>query len=216
MTFSTFNLFGSSTRSFTDPSKLFDVAKDVAANYVGDLIPGDNILGLIPGVSLSGLKRRKFGGYGFVVDTVTNEKLAFQYNVRATETGGADFAEHITLGRSTPVIHYKGGKTRILQIPVEFTIQKNTREDVLQSIRWLQALAYPDYQNEDEVVLGPHPVVVVQGKLYTDDVWVVRDFSVQWGQALDPVTQLPESATANISLIEYKLTAKSREEFLVV
>lgn len=216
MGFSSFNLFSDNFGDYTDFSNLKSVEQGALDSVLGSKIPGDNIFGLVPGASLSSLRKRKFTDYGFILDTVTNEKLAFQYNVIPREAGGANYAEQMTLGRSVPRMHYSGGKARTVELPITFTMRERTREDVLRSARWLESLAYPDYSSEDEISQGPHPVVLVQGKLYTNDTWLVRDFSITWGSALDPVTQIPESVTVNLTLVEVSLLGKSKGDFLVL
>jgi hypothetical protein len=89
-----------------------------------------------------------------------------------------------------------------------------TRNDVKRNVRWLQSLAYPDYNGDSEVSKAPHPVVVIQGQLYNQDLWAARDFSIEWGDALDPITQLPSEATVNLTLIEMGKAGKSRGDVL--
>lgn len=139
---------------------------------------------------------------GYIVDTVTREKLGFQYTVTTKEQGGAEFAKHQTLSRSVPHFHYVGGKERTLDLPITFSMRQETREDVKRAMRFLQALAYPDYQAENQVSLAPHPVVVIQGELYKTDLWLVQSFNIQWGDVRDPVSQLPSEATCNLTLVE--------------
>jgi hypothetical protein len=158
----------------------------------------------------------KFGlaGYGFIVDTITKERLVFQYNVDIKESGGAEYAQQNTLARSIPQYQYKGGKERLLDMPITFTMKERHRDDVRRSVRWLQALCYPEYNGGIEASIAPHPVVVIQGKLYWKDVWIVKDFSVEWGKARDPITQLPSEATVNLTLAEISGRGKSYSEMI--
>jgi len=94
----------------------------------------------VPGLKadnfLSGLTRRlELAEYGYIVDTVTQERFAFQYNVKSSETSGANYATFETIARSIPQYHYKGGKERTLTLPIEITMKTETREDVLSAIR---------------------------------------------------------------------------------
>lgn len=154
------------------------------------------------GGSESNIQRFENVDVGYIVDTVTQEKLGFQYTVTTRDAGGANFATHQTLSRSVPHFHYVGGKERTLDLPITFSMREQTREDVKRAMRFLQGLAYPDYQEENEVSLAPHPVVVIQGELYSTDLWLVRDFSIQWGDVRDPITQIPTEATCNLALVE--------------
>jgi len=165
---------------------------------------------------LKGSNIPQFGkfNYGFIVDTVTNERLAFQYNIALKETGGGEIEHHKCLARSVPQLHYKGGKERTLEMPITFTMTKTDRSDVKKSIRFLQALAYPDYSGKTEIERAPHPVAVVIGDLYSKDLWVVIDFSIEWGDARDPYTQLPSEATITLKLVEVAPTGKSYSEVL--
>lgn len=180
---------------------------------LGDITQFGNIgaekffgLGNFAGSGFSGFDLAE---YGYIVDTVTRERLAFQYNVNAREKGGANYAEFNTLARSVPQYHYRGGRPRTLELPITFTMQQESREDVLRAMRFLSSLAYPDYEG-DEISLSPHPVVVVQGQLYTTDIWIVREFEIEWGAARDPITQLPSEAMANLSLTEISTSTSSR------
>lgn len=175
----------------------------------------------VPGLKLdnflSGVTRSlELAEYGYIIDTVTQERFAFQYNVKSAETGGAEYASHQTIARSIPQYQYKGGKERVLTLPIEITMKSETREDVLSAINWLKALAYPDYDGESEASFSPHPVVVIQGQLYYKDIWLVRDFNVAWGDARDPISQIPTDAVCTLTLVEVStsLGAKSSPEVL--
>lgn len=157
---------------------------------------------------------RGINNHGFIVDTVTRERLVFQYNVPSRESGGANYASHEVLARSIPQLHYRGGQERVLELPLTFTMQERSREDILRSVRFLQSLAYPDYHSSDQLDVSPHPVVVIQGKLYTQDLWLVRDFRVQWGEAMDPISQLPSEVRVYLSLVEIRKRGKSQSEVI--
>lgn len=213
MAFSSFNLFSDVSRNFLNTGKLFDNSsfRDVGSAFT---VAADNLYGLVPGGTLGSILKYGLGSFGFLVDTVNGERLIFQYNLNAKESGGAEYAEQKTLGRSVPHFQYKGGKARVIELPITFTMREFTRDDVRRNMRWLEGLAYPDYNGESEVSMAPHPVVLVQGKLYAKDLWIVRDFSIEWGPALDPITQLPSEATCNLSLMEVARSGKSRGEII--
>lgn len=181
--------------------------------------PGEGSFGSVPDGLFFGLKGANTaqfgkGNYGFLVDTVTSERLAFQYNVSSKENGGAEYNIQKTLGRSVPHFQYKSGKERVLELPIVFTMQQEDRQDVKKAIRWIQGLAYPEYSGETEVDLAPHPVVVVQGELYAKDIWIVRDYQIEWGEARDPYTQLPSEAKVTIQLMEMAQKGKSYSEVI--
>lgn len=163
---------------------------------------------------MSNLIRIGLGGFGFIVDTVTSERLIFQYNVLGRENSGAEYDIQPVLGRSLPRVTYKGGKVRTMQLPITFTMNDVNRQDVRTNMRWLQALSYPDYNGNDELSLAPHPVCIIQGQLYSQDLWVVTDCSPDLGQALDPITLLPNEVTVNLTLMEVADKAKSRSEVI--
>ena len=174
-------------------------------------ISADKFFGLA-NISLGsgGFRRLDLMDYGYIVDTVNGERLAFQYNVETRESGGANYGEFNTLARSVPQFHYKGGKSRTIEMPISFTMRQETREDVLRSMRFLQALAYPSYDGESEASLSPHPVIVIQGQLYNTDIWIVRDFDIEWGRARDPITHLPSEATCTLTLMEVSTSTSSK------
>ncbi len=207
-----FNIFGS-------PGYYLDSARVGAAatlnDSLGNGIASELFYGVLSqGGGAIGLVRNFLRNHGFLVDTVTRERLVFQYNVASRESGGANYATHEVLARSVPQFHYKGGKERTLELPLTFTMQERSRDDIRRAVRFLQALAYPDYNSSDEASLAPHPVVVVQGRLYTQDTWLVRDFGIQWGNSIDPVTQLPSEVQVNLTLVEMRSRGKSYNEVL--
>lgn len=152
--------------------------------------------------------------HAFLVDTVTKERLVFQYNVSLSESGGANYATHEVLARSIPKFHYRGGKERVLELPLTFTVTERSREDLQKAVSFLQSLAYPDYNANGELQANPHPVVVVYGKLYSKDVWLVRDFQISWGDVLDPISQMPNEVSINLSLVEIRGRAKGFNEII--
>ncbi len=213
MAFSGFNLFSDVSRNFLNTGSLIDTSsfRDVGSALT---VAADNLYGLVPGGTLGSIIRFGLASFGFLVDTVTGERMVFQYNTIPKESGGAEYAEQKTLGRSVPHLHYKGGKARVLELPITFTMREFTRDDVRRNVRWLESLAYPDYNGESEVSLAPHPVVLVQGKLYSRDMWVVRDFNIEWGNALDPITQLPSEATCTLTLMEVATRGKAHGDVI--
>ena len=213
MAFAPFNLFTEVTRPFVNLEKIGDIGRGLdIGSGLGSIAL--NTLGLTQGTLLSNLVRLGLGGYGFLVDTVTGERMIFQYNVLGRESGGAEYDRQQVLGRSIPRLTYRGGKVRVLELPITFTMQEITRADIRRNMRWLQSLSYPDYNGSDELSLSPHPVCVIQGQLYSQDLWVVEQFGVELGQALDPITQLPSEVTVNLTLLEVADKAKSRSEVI--
>lgn len=203
---------------FSDVSSYLNTAS-VAAGAVADVLVGGFPADLFYGVGadqggvVSFLKNRPTS-HGFIVDTVTKERLVFQYNVASSESGGANYSMHEVLARSIPRFHYKGGRERVLELPLVFTMKEKSRDDIRRAVRFLQGLAYPDYASGGELEAAPHPVVVVQGKLYSQDTWLVRDFQIKWGDALDPVSQLPSEVLVNLALVEIRSRAKSYSEVI--
>lgn len=204
---------------FSDVGGYLDTARLAATTLTGPSTIGGFASDLFYGVlaedgGVISFVRRGLSNHGFLVDTVTRERLVFQYNVQARESGGAEYTTHQVLARSVPQFHYKGGKERVLELPIVFTMQERTRDDIRRSVRFLQGLAYPDYAAGGELSAAPHPVVVIQGRLYSQDRWLVRDFSVQWGEAMDPVSQIPSEVHVNLTLVEIRNRAKSYNEVI--
>lgn len=204
---------------FTDIGGYLDTARLAASSITSDSAFGGIATDLFYGVlaqdgGVISTIRRGLSNHGFLVDTVTRERLVFQYNVRSRESGGAEYTSHQVLARSVPQFHYKGGKERVLELPIVFTMQERTRDDIRRAVRFLQGLAYPDYASGGELSMAPHPVVLVQGRLYSQDRWLVRDFDVQWGEALDPVSQIPSEVQVSLSLVEVRSRGKSYSEVI--
>ncbi len=215
MTLTAFDLFSGTGKNYINPEVLRGIS---SVNDIGSAITfgANSVLGIAlnaDGSVLNGLLRHALGGYGFLVDTVTGQRLVFQYNVNAKETGGADYAIQACLGRSSPRHHYKGGKDRQLQLPIVISMKEFTRDDIRRNVRFLQSLVYPDY-NGDDASLAPHPVVLIQGRLYSQDLWLVTDYEIEWGESRDPITQLPSEALVTLTLLEHTLLAKSANDIL--
>lgn len=215
MSFNSFNLF-TGLKGYVNQESLRGAT---AVNSLGSGLgfAADQFLGIAQNSQgqgiLNGLLRQATGNLGYLVDTVTGQRLVLQYTSDITESGGAEYEMQGCIGRSNPRPVYKYGKERILEMPITLTMREYTRDDVKRAMRFLQSLAYPDYTG-DEASLTPHPVVVVQGQLYQDDLWIVKDYRIQWGTARDPRTQLPSEATCNLTLAEIPTTAKSSGDIL--
>ena len=213
MGFGSFQLFTDVARNYVNFGAVAEVGRALdVGTALGEIT--SQVFGLPVGSTLSSVRNFLLGGCGFIVDTVTGERMIFQYNAIGKESGGAEYETQQVLGRSIPRLSYKGGKLRQLILPVTFTMNNITRQDVRVTMRWLQALAYPDYDGISETSLSPHPVVVVQGQLYARDTWVVADYGIDISPALDPITRLPHEVTVNLTLIEVANKAKSISEVI--
>lgn len=151
---------------------------------------------------------------GYLVDTVTQERLIFQYNVVPGESSGAEYENLFGLGRSVPIKHYKHGKIRTLNLNIAYTATTRERDDLKRTVNFCRALAYPDYRTSGDLSKEPHPVILVQGRLYLKELWLVTDCVPEYSDSIDPVTNLPHEVNIALTLEEIGETSKSYDEMM--
>lgn len=200
---------------FAEPTTYIDTETVGAFSSPGSF--GEYAVGNIFGVDsasstlVNSLVRGR-SAHGYLVDTITGDRLIFQYNTLGRESGGANYENHPVLGRSLPLPHYKGGKERKLDLTIDFTMTLKTREDIRRAASFCRALVYPDYGGDGIINVSPHPVVLIQGLLYNTELWIATEYSLQYGEAIDPFTQLPESVQIQLTLQEVSESLKGHSD----
>ncbi len=111
-----------------------------------------------------------------LIDTVTGEavELLFLSTVSMSVTANYDGKE--PRGTSQPFFHYShtGAKTLSLPFRLVSSVERNdggTTEDVINDLRFLESLLYPDYL-AGEFLSPPHVVRLWMGKLFDEEGFI--------------------------------------------
>jgi len=144
---------------------------------------------------------------GYLVDVVTRERLAFQYNPsEITDQKGTNYATLTVPGMSHPRYQYIAGEARKLHFTVAFF-----KGDVKRQVAWLQALLYPTYQGS-QLKQAPHYVLFFFGELFPGIECVVRDVTARYSYLFDQQSLLPLRADVEIVLEEVVQQSRSAAE----
>ena len=139
---------------------------------------------------------------GYLVDVVTRESLAFQYNPdEITDEKSTDFAAIKVPGLSHPRYQYVAGEAR--KIAFKLCLFKGP---VREKTAWLQSLLYPEHA-KTMLRNAPHKVLFFFGDLYPGVTCIVRSVRVRYFHMFDSDTLLPQHAEADLTLEE--IVAKS-------
>ncbi|OPZ83699.1 MAG: hypothetical protein BWY76_02162 [bacterium ADurb.Bin429] len=133
----------------------------------------------------------------YLVDTVTRERLAFQYNPNEiVDSKSTTYATLVVPGMSHPRYQYVAGDARKITFTVTFY-----KGDVRRQVAWLQALLYPTHQGT-MLQQAPHPVLFFFGELYPGIACLVREVRAHYAYLFDPATLQPQRADVEITLEE--------------
>lgn len=128
-------------------------------------------------------------------EDVNEAKLAFQFVPKAFERNRSVNIDSVAIvGRNVPSYHYTGGETTI-SFELDFFAEEQSRQDVMRRCNWLEALTY----NEGRLVY-PHRVVVSFGKMFRNQVWVVKACSTTYSNFHKAHGFLPQQAYVRITL----------------
>jgi len=133
----------------------------------------------------------------YLVDTVTRERLAFQYNPNDIVDGKATtYATIVVPGMSHPRYQYVAGDARKISFTVSFY-----QGDVRQQVAWLQSLLYPAHEGS-MLKTAPHAVLFFFGELYPGIACLVREVRAHYSYLFDPETLQPRRADVEVTLEE--------------
>lgn len=135
------------------------------------------------------------GGQLYIVGLKTLQKLEIQFvPSELNYVRNASIEEIAIVGRNHPHHQYTGGSTR-LDFQLDFYSKEESREDVIKKCRWLESLTCNDgYQSP------PERVRLVFGKLFRNEVWVVKKVTYKLNNFHKPGGFLPLQAYVDISL----------------
>ena len=133
----------------------------------------------------------------YLVDTITRERLAFQYNPNEiVDSKSASYATLTIPGMSHPRYQYIAGDARKISFTVTFY-----KGEVRRQVAWLQAFLYPTHQGS-MLKQAPHPVLFFFGDLYPGLACLVREVRAHYAYLFDPATLQPQRAEVEITLEE--------------
>lgn len=128
-------------------------------------------------------------------EDVNEAKLAFQFIPKVFERNRSVNIDSVAIvGRNVPSYHYTGGETT-LSFELDFFAEEQSRQDVMRRCNWLEALTY----NEGRLVY-PHRVVLSVGKMFRNQVWVVKACSTTYDNFHKQHGFLPQQAYVRITL----------------
>ena len=135
------------------------------------------------------------GGKCYIVELASPfDRLEFQFmpdNVKTSRS--ATFAAIAPVGRNNDVLHYVGGNDE-LEFDLDFFSDENTYKDVVRKCNFLKSLAMADGG------YGPAKnVKVVLGKVFSKEVWVVKEVDVSYDY-FSIENFLPRRASVKIKL----------------
>ena len=133
----------------------------------------------------------------YLVDIVTRERLAFQYNPNdIVDSKATTYATLVVPGMSHPRYQYVAGDARKISFTASFY-----QDSVQQQVAWLQSLLYPTHEGT-MLTQAPHPVLFFFGELYPGMTCVVREVRAHYAYLFDPDTLQPQRAEVEITLEE--------------
>lgn len=135
------------------------------------------------------------GGRLYLIALKSLQKLEIQFVPPSLDFNRAPTIEEIAIvGRNNPLHHYIGGRTT-LDFELDFHSDTADRTDVIKKCRWLEALGYNDgYQKP------PEQIRLVFGKLFRDEIWIVKNVSYRLVQFDKPSGYMPIQAYVKLSL----------------
>lgn len=135
---------------------------------------------------------------GYLVDTQTGERLAFQHNPNAITDGKSTAWAAIRIpGMSHPRYQYVAGEPRRIAFQLAFF-----KGPVKEKVHWLRSLLYPEHGGT-LLKSAPHPVLFLFGELYPNLVCVVRKVEARYFHLFDRESLLPQRAEVDLVLEEW-------------
>ena len=143
----------------------------------------------------------------YLVDAVTRERLAFQYNPNDIVDGkSASYATMLVPGMSHPRYQFVAGDARKISFTATFY-----QQGVKENVAWLQSLLYPTH-DIGMLKQAPHQVLFFFGELYPGTPCLVREVRAHYSYLFDPVTLLPKRADVEVTLEEVVVQSVNASE----
>lgn len=143
---------------------------------------------------------------GFLVDTVTGERLTFQYNPETFDiTKQPKWATIEVPGLSNPKYQYVGGGEKKISFKLDFYRAPGmTGDKIAKILDFLESLTYPDYgiKAGSNFEKGAHPVLFNFGKFFQNFRCFVSNYKATPEYLFEPKTLLPLKASVELELTE--------------
>lgn len=148
----------------------------------------------------------------YILDLITRERLFFQniptdlkYNPES------NWGPVASPGRNNPLYQYTGGEDT-LTFTLSWYADVATKDDVIKSIKWLEALGKNNGYDEK-----PHPLQCVWGMLYRDAKWIMHSAGPINLSLFDrAVGMLPKMASQEIILKRITTINRTRTDILSI
>ena len=123
------------------------------------------------------------------------EKLEVQFLPKEIQFGRkVEYGEVVIVGRNNPLYHFSGGSNDF-SLELDFLATTETREDVIERVKWLESLTANDGFSKP-----PEKVKVTFGKLFKpNEVWLITEFSYKLSGFKSAYDFLPTQAIANVT-----------------
>lgn len=97
------------------------------------------------------------------------------------------------IGHNTPSYQYLGGESTV-SMRLDFYANEESRRDVMRRCRWLESLTFNERLEEP-----PHRVVITFGKLFKNELWVVKNINYRVTNFHKVKNFLPQQAYVEIT-----------------
>lgn len=123
------------------------------------------------------------------------ERLEIQFvPTGMIESRRANYGDIEVVGRNNPIPHYTGGSDT-LEFELDFVAEDDNREDVVRKCRWLKSMSMNDGFGEP-----PEKIRLTWGRMFQDEIWVIRAVQVTYGTFNVEEGFLPVQAYVRLSL----------------
>lgn len=131
----------------------------------------------------------------FITALDSLERLEIQYVPKElTIERVADYGDIRIVGRNNPFHHYVNGHEN-LDIDLDFHSIEKAREDVVKKCNWLKSISMNDgYDNPPEVIR------LTFGRLFREEIWVIRSVRINYAQFEERTGFLPVQAYVKLGL----------------
>lgn len=144
------------------------------------------------------MKRSDKPRQGYLVDTITGERLTFPINpAEITDDKAAAYANIKVPGLSHPRYQFIAGEARRISFKLELF-----KGPVKQQVNWLRSLLYPE-RSGALLKCAPHRVLFFFGTVYPGVPCIVTQVKVRYFGLFES-SLLPQRAEVEITLEEYR------------
>jgi hypothetical protein len=175
--------------------------------FIGPILPGSTVAGAQLASQFVSANRGfpvpRQPTKGFFVDTVTQDRLLFQYNPESIKMQRTPkWAEVEIPGMSHPKLQWINGGNKKFTFSLDFFFGDKGVTSVKKNLDWLESLTYPDFGSDYILERGAHPILFNFGQFYKNVRCAVTGFESNAFYMFDPTSLLPLRAEVNLELTE--------------